>query len=264
MLVITDAQAAIQASLLEAQCEGAAVDTWLVDLEMFPLDRVTSGLVKGGPVKVTSGRLKELSEGSVNEGADTEVKLGSVKLGSVTLGSVEEGPVKEGPLKLGRLKLGSKVRLGPDREGSVTEKLGRLVGVPPTDTVKESVRPPERSESAKLPLASGTSMSQNCKCGGWTALQIRKKPATWFPSVEMMGKRVVHATQMAMFRSDVSILGHRHRDISSGKHDATSVMMLWQLSLQKSTDRSMHCVCRSSSKTGSVSRATSVSKWSCE
>lgn len=47
MLVITDAQAAIQASLLEAQCEGAAVDTWLVDLEMFPLDRVTSGLVKG-------------------------------------------------------------------------------------------------------------------------------------------------------------------------------------------------------------------------
>lgn len=123
----TVAQAAMQASLLESHCEGAAEDTCTEDREMLPLGRVTWG-------RVTAGSVSEAE----NEGADSD-------------GSEREGPLIS-PLKLA-LKLGSTMTLltgGRDRLGAETET--EIPGMPVTVTVssmKVSERVPEKSDKVR-------------------------------------------------------------------------------------------------------------------
>lgn len=203
---------------------------------------VNEGPVKEGPVNEGSVKDGPVNEGPVNEGSVNE---GSVNEGPVNEGSENEGPVKLGPLKsplmlplmpplkLGRLKLKLGSTMTLLAAGRV--KLDTEPESPPEILVTVSSMKVSASVSVNSDtVAPGVSASQYSSRGSWgtAPLQIRRKLATSCPMVEMTGNRVVHAVQMATFRSDVSILGHTHRLRSSGRHDPTFLMMLWQLCLQ--------------------------------
>lgn len=170
-----------------------------------------------------------LGSTSVAGGTDKKVRLDSLgidKLGSETtmlLGLITR-LLADGTVKLGSV-MGQSDKLAPADPSTGMVKLGS------SDTT------PENCDSDKLfanvcVVESAISSSQNCSCEGLTALQTRRNPTTWLPSAEMTGNRVVHATQMARFRSEVSIRGHRHRARKRGPQEATSVRMLWQDALQ--------------------------------